>query len=90
MDQHSPVVAAVTGDSVGYAIGVRLGAALHTAKSLLFNLATSSGRGLSAATPQDDRHRPIRADHPDLPLVAGVGEMEYPCFFYNVAGGVGG
>src|SRR5207237_10757928 len=88
------IVAAVTGDSVGYAIGVRLGPRLFTRpKSLLF-------------TPRHiERTRAFYARHGSktiviarfvpiirtfAPVVAGVGQMEYHRFlFYNVAGGVG-
>ena len=60
---------AITGDSVGYAIGVRLGPRLFTRpKSLLFNPASHRADPgvLRAPRVEDDRHRPIRPDHPDL------------------------
>jgi membrane-associated protein len=87
------IVAAITGDSVGYAIGWRAGPRLFTRpKSVLFN-------------PRHiDRTRAFYARHGSktiviarfvpiirtfAPVVAGVGQMEYRRFvFYNVAGGV--
>ena len=87
-------VAAVVGDSVGYAIGKRVGPALFTReKSRLFN------------PKHIDRTRRFYARHGAktiviarfvpivrtfAPVVAGVGEMEYRRFLtYNVVGGVG-
>jgi membrane-associated protein len=88
------IVAAVVGDSVGYAIGRRTGPRLFTRpKSLLFNprhiertrafYARHGARTIVIA-----RFVPIVRTF--APVVAGVGEMEYRRFiFYNVAGGVG-
>lgn len=88
------IVAAVVGDSVGYAIGARLGPALFTReKSLLFNprhvertrefYARYGARTIVIA-----RFVPIIRTF--APVVAGVGRMEYRKFLtYNVAGGVG-
>jgi membrane-associated protein len=88
------IVAAVVGDSVGYAIGARLGPALFTReKSLLFNprhvertrefYARYGPRTIVIA-----RFVPIIRTF--APVVAGVARMEYRKFLtYNVAGGVG-
>jgi len=88
------ILAAVLGDSVGYAIGRRLGPRLFTRpKSLLFNphhiertrafYARHGARTIVIA-----RFVPIVRTF--APVVAGVGQMEYRRFvFYNVAGGVG-
>jgi membrane-associated protein len=88
------IVAAVVGDSVGYAIGARLGPALFTReKSFLFNpshvertrefYARHGVRTIVIA-----RFVPIVRTF--APVVAGVGRMEYRRFLtYNVAGGVG-
>jgi membrane-associated protein len=88
------IVAAVIGDSVGYAIGARLGPALFTReKSLLFNprhvertrefYARYGARTIVIA-----RFVPIIRTF--APVVAGVGGMEYRRFLvFNVAGGVG-
>jgi membrane-associated protein len=88
------IVAAVAGDSVGYAIGARLGPALFTReKSLLFNprhvertrefYARYGARTIVIA-----RFVPIIRTF--APVVAGVGRMEYRRFLvFNVAGGVG-
>ena len=88
------IVAAVTGDSVGYAIGWRLGPRLFTReKSLLFNpkhvqrtrdFYTRHG----AKTIVIARFVPIIRTF--APVVAGVGQMEYRRFVvYNIVGGVG-
>jgi membrane-associated protein len=88
------IVAAVVGDSVGYAIGARLGPALFTReKSLLFNprhvertrefYARHGARTIVIA-----RFVPIIRTF--APVVAGVGRMEYRRFLtYNLAGGMG-
>ena len=88
------VVAAVTGDSVGYAIGARIGPRLFTReKSLLFNPAhVEHTRRFyarhGAKTIVIARFVPIIRTF--APVVAGVGTMEYRRFLlYNVAGGVG-
>jgi membrane-associated protein len=88
------VIAAITGDSVGYAIGTRLGPRLFTRpKSLLFN-----PRHIERTRAFYARHGPktiviarfVPIIRTFAPVVAGVGEMEYRRFlFYNVAGGVG-
>ncbi|HEY2993832.1 MAG TPA: VTT domain-containing protein [Methylomirabilota bacterium] len=87
-------VAAVVGDSVGYAIGWRAGPRLFTRpKSLLFNPAhIERTRAFyarhGAKTIVIARFVPIVRTF--APVVAGVGQMEYRRFiFYNVAGGVG-
>ena len=88
------IVAAVVGDSTGYAIGRRLGPRLFTRqKSLLFNPAHVERTRLfyeryGAKTIVIARFVPIVRTF--APVLAGVGEMEYRRFvFYNVAGGVG-
>ena len=88
------VVAAVTGDSVGYAIGARIGPRLFTReKSLLFNPAHIERTRrfyvrYGAKTIVIARFVPIIRTF--APVVAGVGTMEYRRFlFYNVAGGAG-
>ena len=87
-------VAAVVGDSVGYAIGWRAGPRLFTRpKSLLFNprhvdrtRAFYARHG--AKTIVIARFVPIVRTF--APVVAGIGQMEYRRFLlYNVAGGVG-
>jgi len=88
------IVAAVVGDSTGYAIGRRLGPRLFTRqKSLLFNPAHVERtrrfyERYGAKTIVIARFVPIVRTF--APVLAGVGEMEYRRFvFYNVAGGVG-
>ena len=88
------IVAAIVGDSVGYAIGGRLGPALFTReKSLLFNpkhvertrqfYARHGAKTIVIA-----RFVPIVRTF--APVVAGVGQMEYRRFLtYNVLGGAG-
>jgi membrane-associated protein len=88
------IVAAIVGDSVGYAIGARIGPRLFTReKSWLFNprhvqrtrdfYARHGARTIVIA-----RFVPIIRTF--APVVAGVGQMVYPRFlFYNVAGGIG-
>jgi membrane-associated protein len=88
------IVAAITGDSVGYAIGVRLGPRLFTRpRSLLFN-----PRHIERTRVFYARHGPktiviarfVPIVRTFAPVVAGVGQMEYRRFiFYNVAGGIG-
>jgi membrane-associated protein len=88
------IVAAVVGDSVGYAIGRRAGPRLFTRpKSLLFN-----PRHIERTRAFYARHgaktiviaRFVPIVRTFAPVVAGVGEMEYRKFvFYNIAGGVG-
>lgn len=87
-------VAAVSGDSVGYAIGARIGPRLFTReKSLLFNPAhVERTRRFyarhGAKTIVIARFVPIIRTF--APVVAGVGTMEYRRFLvYNIAGGVG-
>ncbi|HEY7650017.1 MAG TPA: VTT domain-containing protein [Methylomirabilota bacterium] len=87
-------IAAVAGDSVGYAIGARIGPRLFTReKSLLFNprhvertrrfYARHGARTIVIA-----RFVPIVRTF--APVVAGVGQMLYRRFLlYNVVGGVG-
>ena len=88
------MVAAITGDSVGYAIGARIGPRLFTReKSWLFN-----PRHVERTREFYARHgaktiviaRFVPIVRTFAPVVAGVGQMSYPHFlFYNVAGGVG-
>jgi membrane-associated protein len=88
------IVAAVVGDSTGYAIGRRLGPRLFTRpQSLLFN-----PRHVERTRAFYTRHgaktiviaRFVPIVRTFAPVVAGVGQMEYRRFvFYNVAGGVG-
>ena len=87
------VLAAVTGDSVGYAIGRRAGPRLFTRpKSVLFN-----PRHIERTRAFYARHgaktivlaRFVPIIRTFAPVVAGVGQMEYRRFvFYNIAGGV--
>jgi len=88
------IVAAVVGDSVGYAIGARIGPRLFTrAQSLLFNprhveRTRRFYARYGAKTIVIARFVPIVRTF--APVVAGVGQMPYRRFlFYNVAGGVG-
>lgn len=86
--------AAVIGDSVGYAIGKRLGPALFTRpKSRLFN-----PQHIERTRRFYERHgaktiviaRFVPIIRTFAPVVAGVGQMEYRRFLtYNVVGGVG-
>lgn len=87
-------VAAIAGDSVGYAIGARLGPRLFTReRSLLFHpghLERTRQFYLryGAKTIVIARFVPIIRTF--APVVAGIGQMPYRRFlFYNVAGGVG-
>lgn len=88
------IVAAVVGDSLGYAIGRHVGPRLFTReKSLLFNPAHVERtrrfyERYGAKTIVIARFVPMVRTF--APTVAGVGQMEYRRFiFYNVAGGVG-
>jgi len=86
-------IAAITGDSVGYAIGWRLGPRLFTRpQSLLFN-----PKHIERTRRFYDRHgsktiviaRFVPIIRTFAPVVAGVGQMEYRRFvFYNIAGGI--
>ena len=88
------MVAAIAGDSVGYAIGARIGPRLFTReKSWLFN-----PRHVERTREFYARHgaktiviaRFVPIIRTFAPVVAGVGQMSYPRFlFYNVAGGIG-
>jgi membrane-associated protein len=88
------IAAAIIGDSVGYAIGVRIGPRLFTReKSWLFN-----PRHVERTREFYARHgaktiviaRFVPIIRTFAPVVAGVGQMAYRRFlFYNVAGGVG-
>ena len=88
------IAAAVTGDSVGYAIGARVGPRLFTReKSWLFN-----PRHIVRTREFYARHgaktiviaRFVPIIRTFAPVVAGVGQMSYRRFlFYNVAGGFG-
>ena len=88
------IVAAITGDSVGYAIGARIGPRLFTReKSRLFN-----PRHVQRTREFYARHgaktiviaRFVPIIRTFAPVVAGVGEMTYSRFlFYNVTGGIG-
>jgi len=87
------IAAAVTGDSVGYAIGRRLGPRLFTReKSLVFNPAHVERtrrfyERYGSKTIVIARFVPIVRTF--APVLAGVGGMEYRRFvFYNVAGGL--
>jgi membrane-associated protein len=88
------MVAAIAGDSTGYAIGARLGPRLFTReKSLLFN-----PRHVERTRRFYARHgaktiviaRFVPIVRTFAPVVAGVGQMRYRRFLvYNAAGGVG-
>jgi membrane-associated protein len=87
-------VAAVAGDNVGYAIGVRVGPRIFTrAHSRVFNPrhlehTRQFYAKYGAKTIVIARFVPIVRTF--APIVAGVGQMPYRRFvFYNVAGGVG-
>ena len=87
-------VAAIVGDSAGYAIGWRVGPRLFTReKSLLFN-----PRHVERTRRFYERHgaktiviaRFVPIVRTFAPVVAGVGQMQYRRFLlYNVLGGVG-
>src|SRR5439155_15779184 len=88
------IVAAIVGDSVGYAIGRRIGPRLFTReKSLLFN-----PKHVERTRRFYERHgaktiviaRFVPIVRTFAPVVAGVGDMEYRRFLtYNVLGGAG-
>ena len=88
------IAAAVSGDSVGYAIGARIGPRLFTReKSWLFN-----PRHVERTREFYARHgaktiviaRFVPIIRTFAPVVAGVGQMPYRRFLvYNVVGGVG-
>ena len=88
------ITAAIVGDSVGYAIGRRLGPALFTRpKSRLFN-----PKHIERTRRFYERHgaktiviaRFVPIVRTFAPVVAGVGLMDYRRFItYNVVGGVG-
>jgi membrane-associated protein len=87
-------LAAIVGDSTGYAIGYRAGPMLfRRERSLLFD-----PRHLQRTRDFYARHgaktiviaRFVPIIRTFAPVVAGIGQMEYRRFiFYNVAGGVG-
>jgi membrane-associated protein len=87
-------IAAIAGDSVGYAIGRRLGPRLFTRpESLLFN-----PKHVERTRRFYERHgsktiviaRFVPIIRTFAPVVAGVGQMEYRRFVvYNIAGGIG-
>lgn len=87
-------VAAIVGDSVGYAIGARLGPRIFTREqSLLFN-----PRHVRRTQDFYERHgaktiviaRFVPIIRTFAPVVAGVGQMRYRRFLtYNIAGGIG-
>jgi membrane-associated protein len=86
--------AAIIGDSVGYAIGARIGPRIFTReKSLLFNPAHVERtrrfyERYGAKTIVIARFVPIVRTF--APVLAGVGTMRYGRFLaYNVAGGIG-
>jgi len=88
------ITAAIVGDSVGYAIGARLGPRIFTReKSLLFNPKHVERTRLfyekyGPKTIVIARFVPIIRTF--APVLAGVGVMAYRRFlFYNVAGGIG-
>ena len=88
------IAAAIVGDSVGYAIGARIGPRLFTReKSLLFNpehvkRTRRFYERHGARTIVIARFVPIVRTF--APVVAGVGEMQYRRFLtYNVLGGIG-
>ncbi len=88
------IAAAIVGDSVGYAIGVRLGPRIFTReKSLLFNPkhVERTHRFYEKYGPKTiviARFVPIIRTF--APVLAGVGTMQYRRFlFYNMAGGIG-
>jgi membrane-associated protein len=88
------ILAAIVGDSVGYAIGWRTGSRLFTRpQSMLFN-----PRHIERTRAFYARHgaktiviaRFVPIIRTFAPVVAGVGQMEYRRFvLYNVVGGIG-
>jgi len=88
------IVAAILGDSTGYAIGTRLGPRIFTRpKSMLFNpkhvqRTQRFYEKYGAKTIVIARFVPIVRTF--APVLAGVGSMRYRRFLtYNVAGGIG-
>jgi membrane-associated protein len=88
------IVAAIAGDSTGYAIGRRLGPRIFTRpKSLLFNpkhvvRTQQFYEKYGAKTIVIARFVPIIRTF--APVLAGVGNMQYRRFLiYNVVGGIG-
>jgi membrane-associated protein len=88
------IVAAIVGDSTGYAIGKRLGPRIFTRpKSLLFNpkhvvRTQQFYEKYGAKTIVIARFVPIIRTF--APVLAGVGNMQYRRFLiYNVVGGIG-
>ena len=85
-------IAAITGDSVGYAFGRRFGRRLfHRKDSILF-----SQHNLQSAEQFYEKHgkktivlaRFIPVIRTFAPIVAGIGDMHYQTFiFYNLVGG---
>ncbi len=85
-------VAAVTGDSVGYSFGRRVGRKLFTEKSFLFH-----HENLEKAEKFYEKHgkwtivlaRFVPVIRTFAPVVAGIGQMEYRTFLiYNLLGGL--
>jgi membrane-associated protein len=88
------IVAAIVGDSVGYAIGYRAGPRLFTREQSLFFRPSHVERTRRFYERHGARTIVIARFVPIIrtfaPVVAGVGQMEYHRFLlYNVAGGVG-
>ena len=91
---YALMVAAIVGDSVGYAIGARIGPRLFTReKSMLFNpkhvdRTRRFYARYGAKTIVIARFVPIVRTF--APVLAGVGQMPYRRFLsYNVFGGIG-
>ena len=88
------IVAAVVGDSVGYAIGARAGPRLFTREESLLFRPSHVERTRRFYQRHGAKTIVIARFVPNVrtfaPVVAGVGQMEYRRFLlYNVAGGVG-